>query len=112
MPRTKGAKNKATPTAGKVIKTDAPRMELTSDGQQFYDAVADNWRLDLVSERLLRLAAEAISDSQKLEAVMGDQKTYIDRFGVERCSELQKFSSAARTTAINCLSKLQQNLGE
>ncbi len=111
MPRPKGSRNKAKPTPVAVKDNDAPRMELTSDGQANYDSIAKRRKLDLVSDRLARLAAESISTCQRLEAAMGNEKTYIDRFGVQRCSELEKFASAARTTAINCLSKLQQNLG-
>jgi hypothetical protein len=114
MPRPVGSKNKKTPKPIFSAKgNDAPMVPLTKDGQNLFNDVSARWKLDIVSERLLRLACESISEAERFNLLLEEKgRSFTDRFGVVKPSDLAKQEASHRATAVSCLNKLQQVLGE
>jgi hypothetical protein len=112
MPRPVGSKNKNKPLPVALpCGSDAPLVPLTEDAKKFFDDVSQRWRLDICSERLLRLACESISEAERFNLLLEEKgRSYVDRFGACVPSKLATQEASHRSTAMSCLHKLQAAL--
>ena len=112
MPRTPGAKSKATPKIQPMDFQDVKPISLTPNGQALFDKVSSRWKLDYVATELLTIAAQNVSEAEKCHQVLEREGySYTTRFDEPKPHPLLKQEQQFLAAASNTLSKLHQGLG-
>lgn len=107
MPRTVGAKSTKKPKLQAVSFDDAKPIAFTAKGKDLYEKVSQRWKLDHVSEELLIIACQNISEAERChEVLQREGYSYISRFDEPKQHPLLKQEQVFLTAASNTLAKL------